>query len=315
MGIDLNVLQADLLLLERDAAGLLQMLQVADSQGLVGKRSSTPSALYAAWAHRLRGEQAAARAAFDVARVRMDAAIGERPDDWQVHADRGLALAGLGRRDEALGEARWLQQSTIYREDPFFGPELAEARAGILAQTGDAGAALDEIERLLAGPSWLSVHTLRLDPRWDPIREHPRFKALLAKYGVETTQQPGAHALVGRIYLAQGKPDAALQEILQETAEQNRLYGLVMVYHALGRRAESDAALASYSEKYLDRFPYFVAALHAFRGEQDEAFVWLDRAYAERDRELTWMKVDLDLESLRKDPRWRPFLRKMRLTG
>jgi len=27
------------------------------------------------------------------------------------------------------------------------------------------------------------VHKLRLDPRWDPIREHPRFKALLAKYG------------------------------------------------------------------------------------------------------------------------------------
>jgi len=26
------------------------------------------------------------------------------------------------------------------------------------------------------------VHTLRLDPRWDPNREHPRFKALLVKY-------------------------------------------------------------------------------------------------------------------------------------
>ena len=188
MGLDLNVQQAELLLLERDAAGLLQMLQVADNRGLVGKRSSTPSALYAAWAHRLRGEQAAALAAFDAARVRMDATIGERPDDWHVHANRGRTLAGLGRRDEAFAEARWLQQSTIYREDPFFGPGLAEARAEILAQTGDAEAALDEIERLLAGPSWLSVHTLRLDPRWDPIREHPRFKALSAKYGAETTQ-------------------------------------------------------------------------------------------------------------------------------
>jgi serine/threonine-protein kinase len=58
-----------------------------------------------------------------------------------------------------------------------------EDRARILAQVGDAEAALDEIARLLAGPSWLSVHTLRLDPRWDPIRDHPRFKALLAEYG------------------------------------------------------------------------------------------------------------------------------------
>jgi hypothetical protein len=40
------------------------------------------------------------------------------------------------------------------------------------------------IERLLEKPSFLSVHTLRLDPRWDPIRDHPRFKALLAKHRV-----------------------------------------------------------------------------------------------------------------------------------
>ncbi len=55
-------------------------------------------------------------------------------------------------------------------------------RARILAQAGELDAALDEIEQLLAGPGYLSVHTLRLDPRWDPIRAHPRFQALLAKY-------------------------------------------------------------------------------------------------------------------------------------
>jgi len=65
---------------------------------------------------------------------------------------------------------------------------VAEERARILAQAGAAGAALDEIERLLTGPSYLSVHTLRLDPRWNPIREQPRFKALLAKYSAESTQ-------------------------------------------------------------------------------------------------------------------------------
>jgi len=26
------------------------------------------------------------------------------------------------------------------------------------------------------------IGNLRLDPRWDPIRENPRFQALLAKY-------------------------------------------------------------------------------------------------------------------------------------
>jgi serine/threonine-protein kinase len=175
--------RADLLLWERDANGLLQELKSARVPVLENQGAFLPSALYAAWAHRLRGDEALARAAFDSARMYLDSAMKELPDDWRVHAARGLTLAGLRRRDEALREARWLQRSEVYREDAMDGPILAENRALILAQAGEADAALDEIARLLAGPSWLSVHTLRLDPRWDPIRQHPRFKALLAKYG------------------------------------------------------------------------------------------------------------------------------------
>ncbi len=175
--------RAGFLLLERNADSLLQMLQIARVDVFEGQNFFLPSALYAAWAHQLRGDLAAAQAAFDLARVRLDSALSELPDDCRVHAARGMALAGLGRREEALREARWLQQSVVYREDATQGPVVAEVRARILAQAGDDDAALDEVERLLAGPSYFSVHTLRLDPRWDPIRDHTRFKALLAKYG------------------------------------------------------------------------------------------------------------------------------------
>ena len=92
------------------------------------------------------------------------------------------ALAGLGRRQEALREARWLEQSVVYREDAFDSRYVAEVRAHILAQAAEADAALDEIEQLLAGPGFLSVHRLRLDPRWDPLRDHPRFQTLLERY-------------------------------------------------------------------------------------------------------------------------------------
>ena len=142
-----------------------------------------PTALYAAWAHQLKGDAHEARASFDSALAILDSVATVRPEDWRVHAARGLALAGLGRRQEALNEADWLRQSRQFREDVFHGTVAVEDRARILAHAGEAGLALDEIERLLEGPALgLSVHTLRLDPRWDPIRDHPRFQALLVEY-------------------------------------------------------------------------------------------------------------------------------------
>ncbi len=81
-------------------------------------------------------------------------------------------------------EREWLveRDEAWFVEDPACA-EAAEERARTLAQAGEADAALDKIEQLLAGPGWLSVHTLRLDPRWDPIREHPRFQSLLEQCG------------------------------------------------------------------------------------------------------------------------------------
>src|SRR5712692_2053692 len=148
----------------RQADSMLRAIVTARVAVFEAQTRFLPSSLYAAWAHQLRGDSAAARAAFDSARVLLDSVMRELPDDWRVHAARGLAVASRGRRDEALGEARWLQQSAVYREDAIQGPLVAEDRARILAQAGEADAALDEIERLLARPSWLSVHMLRLDP-------------------------------------------------------------------------------------------------------------------------------------------------------
>jgi hypothetical protein len=47
---------------------------------------------------------------------------------------------------------------------------------------GDYDLAIDQLEVLLSIPSWLSAAWLEFDPFWAPLRDHPRFQALLDKY-------------------------------------------------------------------------------------------------------------------------------------
>lgn len=173
--------RARLLHWERDAEGLLELMERTRPEILESQIGFHPKSLYAGWAHRLRSDPPSALAAFETALSQIDTALERRPDDWRVHSVRGLTLAGLGRHEDAVAEADWLAQSPTYRNDAYGGQTIGRLRARILAQAREAGQALDEIDQLLATPSGLSIHYFQLDPLWDPIREHPRFLALVAE--------------------------------------------------------------------------------------------------------------------------------------
>jgi TolB-like protein/tetratricopeptide (TPR) repeat protein len=117
------------------------------------------------------------------------------------------------------------------------------------------------------------------------------------------------------VLLAQGKLDEALAECQKETGEQWRLAGLSVIHHAMGRNSESRAALEEMSEKFGDKAAYVIASAYAFRDEIEAAFEWLDRAYAQHDPLLAWMKLDPLLKNLEGDPRLDAMLQKMNLGG
>jgi TolB-like protein/Tfp pilus assembly protein PilF len=121
------------------------------------------------------------------------------------------------------------------------------------------------------------------------------------------------HYGIGRALLLQGKADAALREMQQETDEGWRACGLPLVFHALGRRGESDAALTALKDKYAGDSAYQIAEVHAFRGEADLAFEWLERAYAQRDGGVSEIKGDRLMRGLVGDPRYKAFLKKLKL--
>ncbi len=120
-------------------------------------------------------------------------------------------------------------------------------------------------------------------------------------------------SVLGLVYLDQSRPLAALAELDKVKDPYWRLPGLAMINHSQGKKAESDAALAEYIEKYQAGGAYNVAQVYAFRGEADRAFQWLERAYSQRDGGMFLVKVDPLLKNLRSDPRFQALLRKMRL--
>jgi len=122
-----------------------------------------------------------------------------------------------------------------------------------------------------------------------------------------------AHTVLSQIYVMQGRPHDALAEIelVRSDAERGQLYAIA--YYALGRKKESDAALSEFITKYHTSGAYQIAEVYAFRNQPDEAFEWLNRAYAQRDSGLVITKVEPTLKSLHNDPRFSLFLKKLNL--
>jgi TolB-like protein len=123
---------------------------------------------------------------------------------------------------------------------------------------------------------------------------------------------PFGHSFLGNVLLARSQLEAAGTEFSKETLEAARLGGSAMAYFALGRKADSDAALAQMIKGQANR-PFLIARVYGFRGEADEALKWLDRAYAEKDSVLSIIKGDPAFKKIEGDPRYKAFLTKMNL--
>jgi TolB-like protein/DNA-binding winged helix-turn-helix (wHTH) protein len=126
-------------------------------------------------------------------------------------------------------------------------------------------------------------------------------------------QSSGVHLTADKILIAEGNPQQALVEIEKEPSGWGKLTGEALVYHALGREQDSNAALADLIAKYRTFAAYQVAQVYAYRGESDKSFEWLEYAYKQRDPGLPEIKSNPLFKNLRHDPRYIELLKKMRL--
>ena len=193
------------------------------------------------------------------------------PSDLDVLRNSAVLLAALGRLDEALA-----LDAAVVRRDPvnlsaLFNLGMDQRQAGRL---DDAIASFRTVLSLAPGRS-------------------------------------GTHAQIGNALLLKGDPQGALAEIEQETGETWKMFGLPMAYHALGRKADSDTALATVIAKYEKDGPSNIACVYAFRGDTDKAFEWLDKAVEYSDSGTADIVAEPLFGKIHADPRWLTFLRKL----
>jgi serine/threonine-protein kinase len=173
------------LTLKRKFADALQMAQQFRGETLkYPDFGLCPKASLEGRLYRYQDDKVKAQAAFERARTVAEQLVRDASEDPGRHAELGVVLAGLGRKEDAINEGKKAVELLPESKDAVDGPKTTAALAQIYAWVGEQDEAFRLIDHLLTVPNGLTVPLLKLDPVWDPLRKDPRFHALIDKYAV-----------------------------------------------------------------------------------------------------------------------------------
>lgn len=125
------------------------------------------------------GESDPAGVYFDSARSVVERRLQTRPSDAWLHAQLGLALAGLGQDEAAVREGRRAVEMLPISEHSYAGSAFLDNLAHIYVMIEDYDAAVAQLRELSSAESPIPATWLKVDPTWDPLREDPDFQSLL----------------------------------------------------------------------------------------------------------------------------------------
>jgi len=134
-------------------------------------------------AKKMLGDEAGAREAFLKAKGYGEKWVAEAPNEAKRHGRLAECLAWLGEKEAAIAEAKRGTELLPESVDAFDGPVCTQTLAEVYAVVGEYDKALTIVDGLLSRPAQLTIAQLKMSPLWDPIRQDPRFIAMLQKHG------------------------------------------------------------------------------------------------------------------------------------
>jgi TolB-like protein/Tfp pilus assembly protein PilF len=128
----------------------------------------------------MRGDKAAAKAAFTRTRDAAAKLVEAQPNYPEALCVLGMAEALLGHKQKALHAGRRAVELLPASKDSIGGSLLAQYLALIYAWTGEKDLAIQQLTSAVRTPGYLSYGELRMHPYWDALRGDPRFDQLVA---------------------------------------------------------------------------------------------------------------------------------------
>jgi tetratricopeptide (TPR) repeat protein len=123
-----------------------------------------------------------AKTCYDSARMKLEVKLKELPDDPRVLSSLGIVYAGLGDKENAIQTGNKAIKLCSLNMDAIRGQFRAHDLAWMYVKVESYDSALEQIEILLSNPGPFSAPLLKLDPRWEPLWDHPEFIRLTNKF-------------------------------------------------------------------------------------------------------------------------------------
>lgn len=134
-------------------------------------------------AYRLAGQSELAREQFEIARAQVETALAVKPDEPRLLIALGEALVGLGETEAGVNSAlRALELMPTEQAATDGAVYRIDAIVRVLAPAGAVDLAVQQLDGYLSEPGFWSIEGLLPDPRLDPIRDDPGFKAVVEKH-------------------------------------------------------------------------------------------------------------------------------------